>query len=346
MGFGNRQNLFWAGILLAAIFNNAQGQTTGRNQESQGARMEKASKESETTEPRGNWNVVAPTFGGRQFWSDQFVHGEWRIQKNVYTGHCRLLDPTNFRRGWGSFETCLHTFEALKKLQNIEPLSGKAVILLHGLGRTRGSMSKLSRHFKEKGFLPINVEYASTRAPIREHAKSLHRIISHLDGVDEIYFVGHSMGNIVWRYYLNEYTDKETGTQGDPRIRATVMIAPPNHGAYVARVLKPTGLFGLLTGQSGKELASKDWEKFAESLTTPNHRFAIIAGKYNVNPMFRVDNDTTVSVEETKLIGAADFKLVESMHATIMANPEVIEEVDRFFESGYLVAANKVNPLR
>ena len=53
-----------------------------------------------------NWNLSAPTFGGKQFWTDQFVYRNWRIQQNVYTKHCRLLDPSNFRRAWGSFNAC------------------------------------------------------------------------------------------------------------------------------------------------------------------------------------------------------------------------------------------------
>ena len=290
--------------------------------------------------------LVSPTLGGKQFWTDHFVHGDWRIQQHAYTKHYRLLDPHNYRRAWGSYESCQNKFTTLKKSESIQPLSGKAVILMHGLGRTRGSMSRLAQRFKQDGYVPINVGYASTRAAIEDHADALHRIINHLDGIEEIYFVGHSMGNIVWRFYLSKYSDKESGKQGDPRIRATVMIAPPNHGAYLARVLKPTGLFGLITGKSGKELASGDWAQFAESLATPQHRFAIVAGKFNGNPLFRVDNDTTVSVDETKLKGASDFGIVKSMHATIMSNAEVVDLVNRFFAEGYLVSADQQNPLR
>ena len=293
----------------------------------------------------GNWNLVTPTLGGRQFWTDQFVHREWRIQQHVHTKHCRLLDPKNRRRAWGSFNACRMKFESLKKPEQIQPLEGKAVVLMHGLGRTRQSMSRLAKQFAARGYVPINMEYASTRASIADHAAALNRIIGQLKGIDEIYFVGHSMGNIVFRYYLQQFSDPGTGIQGDARIQASVMIAPPNQGAYMARVLKPTGLFSLVTGQSGRELAS-DWSEFSRQLATPDHPFGIIAGKFNGNPLFRVDNDTTVSVEETRLAGAGDFKIFDSMHATIMSQPEVIASVDKFFSRGYFVAEGDRTPIR
>ncbi|MGQ9575532.1 MAG: hypothetical protein ACUVUC_09450 [Thermoguttaceae bacterium] len=32
-----------------------------------------------------------PTLGGKQFWADELLFHQWRIQRNVLTGHCRLL---------------------------------------------------------------------------------------------------------------------------------------------------------------------------------------------------------------------------------------------------------------
>ena len=51
-------------------------------------------------------NVAWRTLGGDQFWSDELVHGQWRIQRNAITGNYRLLDPANVRRAWGSDEQC------------------------------------------------------------------------------------------------------------------------------------------------------------------------------------------------------------------------------------------------
>ncbi len=52
-------------------------------------------------DPRQPPNLPAKTLGGTQFWSDVLVQRDWRIQRNAWTGHCRLLDGQNVRRAWG-----------------------------------------------------------------------------------------------------------------------------------------------------------------------------------------------------------------------------------------------------
>jgi len=292
-----------------------------------------------------NMNPITPTLGGKQFWTDYFIFREWRIQKNYLTKHFRLLDDRDKRKASGTFKECKAKFIEISTEEKFDPLSKKAVLLLHGLGRTRNSMNKLAKCFAANGYTPINFGYASTRAPIKAHAEALAKVISSLDGVEEIYVVGHSMGNIVFRAYLSHFIDDATQKNGDPRIQASVMIAPPNNGAYIARILKPTGVFGLVLGKSGNELASR-WDEFAMNLATPTHRFAIVAGKFNYNPLFKVDNDFVVSVDETKLVGADDFQVYNAMHATIMANKEVVESVLRFFEKGFLKTEAEKNPLK
>ncbi len=290
-------------------------------------------------------NPVTLTLGGKQFWTDHFIFREWRIQKNYLTKYFRLLDDRDKRKASGTFEECKTKFDEISAAEKFDPLSKKVVLLIHGLGRTRKSMSKLAKYFAANGYTPINFEYASTRTTIKAHAEALANVISSLDGVEEIYVVGHSMGNIVFRAYLSHFIDDTTQQGGDPRISASVMIAPPNHGAYIARILKPTGVFGLVLGKSGNELASR-WDEFAMNLATPMHRFAIVAGKFNYNPLFKIDNDFIVSVDETKLAGADDFQVYNAMHATIMANKNVVESVLRFFEKGFLKTDAEMNPLK
>ena len=65
-------------------------------------------------EPATNWNLLARTLGGKQFWTDELVHGSWRIQRNVLSDHYRLLDPNNTRRAWGSWEHCHREWQALR----------------------------------------------------------------------------------------------------------------------------------------------------------------------------------------------------------------------------------------
>ncbi len=276
------------------------------------------------------WMRWPPTLGGNRFWTDQFHFRQFRIQKNVLTGCYRLLDGRNRLRRRGSYLSCRRALEEIRDTDQLADISERVLVLVHGLGRTAKSMEKLSGYFSDRGFLVVNFEYASTQGNLAEHAMAFHHVIQSLGSVPELYFVGHSMGNIVFRKYLMDHVSKTN----DPPWKASVMLAPPSHGSYVARVLKPTLLFGLLLGRCALSLAGRG-DQLSTELATPAHRFGIIAGKYNLNPLFRSDNDMVVSVSETRLLGAHDFKVLKGMHTTLMAQPAVSSMIDRFFEFGF-----------
>src|SRR5262245_58313309 len=147
-------------------------------------------------------NFAWQTLGGEQFWSDELVYGQWRIQRNEFTGHYRLLDPTDTRRAWGTVEQCRAAFDELKLAQKMPPLDGRAVVTLHGFGRSRSHMAAIGEALRKQGDCTwINVSYASTRRSLDEHAQSLAHVIEALEGIDEIDFVCHSMANLVVRGY-------------------------------------------------------------------------------------------------------------------------------------------------
>ena len=94
---------------------------------------------------------------------------------------------------------------------------GKVVIVLHGLFKTRSSMDEVSKYLAEKGgYSVLNISYSSTRADIAANAKSLASIVEHLEGVEEIDFVVHSLGSLIVRHYLGDQIDAESGRKPDP----------------------------------------------------------------------------------------------------------------------------------
>ena len=182
-----------------------------------------------------------PTWGGKQFWSDELFFHQWRIQRNALTGHCRLLDEHDLRHAWGTYDQCQAVLEQIKRQQRLPRMSGKAVVVLHGLVRSRSAMDSLCRYLRERGgYQVFNLSYASTQCDIAQHARSLRHVINHLDGIEEINFVGHSMGNIVIRHYLGDLARQQPGKQSVSeaaadrravvRFHRCVMLSPPNHG--------------------------------------------------------------------------------------------------------------------
>ena len=81
--------------------------------------------------------IPMPTMGGVQFWADETFFHRWRIQRHATEGHYRLLDGSYLRHASGTYEQCLARLRVIRKERGLPPMQGKAVLVLHGLGRTR-----------------------------------------------------------------------------------------------------------------------------------------------------------------------------------------------------------------
>lgn len=300
-------------------------------------------------EPKMQWNIPTWTLGGKQFWTDELIHGQWRIQRNVMTGHYRLLDPKNIRRAWGTWDGCFAKWAELKREKDVPPLKKSVVIVLHGLGRTRSSMAGLAKYLAQNGdFTVMRFSYASTRSSLADDAKSLGRVVSHLEGVEEIHFVAHSMGNLVVRHLLGDQMQDACGLGVDHRFGRIVMLAPPNNGADLARRFKDNTVFQLVFGVGGREF-SKNWAKLQRHLLTPPCQFGIIAGGGDDgdgrNPLLEGDDDLVVTVEETKLAGARDFVVLPVAHTFIMDDDTVQQYTLQFLQQGHFISEDRRQPV-
>ena len=285
--------------------------------------------------PRPCW--TAP-FHGR----DQYFFHQWKIQQHVETKECRLLDGDGTSHATGTFEDCLGKLASIKREQNLPPMQGKAVVLLHGLAAPAWSMDLLARHLrKHGGYETFVVEYSSLRSTIDDQARGLARVIGSLAGIEEINMVGHSLGNIVIRRYLAGDSSPDDGWRVDPRVARIVMIAPPNHGAIAATRLSDNAVFKAVFGEAGQQLGIH-WDDLETRLATPSTEFGIIAGgwsnKLGLNPFQPGDDDGRITVETTRLAGAADFRVVPAVHELIAHDPRVLTYTLTFLTHGYFVS--------
>jgi pimeloyl-ACP methyl ester carboxylesterase len=288
--------------------------------------------------------LPAKTLGGDQFWADEFIRSGWRIQRNSFSGHYRLLDPDNYRKALGTYDACRTRFDELADVENISPKSKRAVILLHGLGRSRDCMAPLGDYLAEHGgFEVVNVSYPSTQADVREHALSLSLVLDNLEGIEEVNFVAHSLGNLVVRDWLKEHYVAE---ESKFKLGRFVMLGPPNNGAQLARNFKDNRLWRAFSGPSGKQLGG-EWDKLAEHLGTPPCEFGIIAGAVPIrNPLISGDDDLLVSVEDAKLAGACDFRVLPVHHGNVRNRDVVGEMTLKFLQNGYFKSADERTPLK
>ena len=204
------------------------------------------------------------------------------------------------------------------------------VVLLHGLARGHGSMSRLGTFLRAQGFETFGRTYPSRRHSIQYLASEVSDWIALHAGDRPVCAVTHSMGGVVVRHLH------------DPRInwQRIVMLAPPNQGSQIAAAFAKNPVFRWYYGPAGGELADgSPWP-------APPAPFGVIAGtrafawtnptSWAAGRRFPADqpNDGTVAVSETRLPGMAAFAEVDATHTWIMNDPRVLGLVLAFLRNG------------
>ena len=209
--------------------------------------------------------------------------------------------------------------------------NGQCVVLLHGLARTALSMERMKGSLEEEGYRVVNIDYPSREHRIEELAPMA--IEAGLSGCGEessrVHFVTHSLGGILVRYYFANNTFDRLGR--------VVMLAPPNHGSEAVDTLGDLPGFEWLNGPAGYQLGKGD-ESVPLQLPQPDFEFAVIAGDRTIDPITSAvlddPDDGRVSLDDTRLDGMTDFRVVGASHAFIMQNGDVIRLVKNFLAHG------------
>ncbi|MBL9090818.1 MAG: hypothetical protein JNL96_06310 [Planctomycetaceae bacterium] len=305
-----------------------------------------------------NWQM--PTFGGMQYWADEQIAGPLRIQRNVNTGHYRLLNGSDERLAWGTYPQCAAKLAEIRRLDQIKPPTTRVVILLHGMARTRHSMDDIAAAIRKvDGADVVSFGYPSLQEDVPALARSFDLFVRRLgaDGVLEIDVVAYSMGNLVTRYWLGEVAAQTAAAGGVrppnvPQLRRYVMLGPPNHGAQRANLWMENTigreLFNFAVGDGGQQLGPR-FHEIKDRLATPEAEFGIIAGGKGDGVGWHDgidgDDDGTVGVRETQLAGATDFVVVPLKHRSLLHERESLEKIASFLKNGYFTAAEARHPL-
>ncbi len=210
--------------------------------------------------------------------------------------------------------------------------SQECVVLLHGLVRSKGSMSKIEEKLLSEGYKVVNHDYPSRDFTIEELASNeIPKTLEKCDqfGVEKIHFVTHSMGGILVRYYLENYEITNLGR--------VVMLSPPNQGSEIVDELADVPGYDTLNGPAGRELGT-DEKSIPRKLGPADYELGIITGNESVNLILSQfipgEDDGKVSVENAKLEGMTDFLVVPHSHPFIMKSDSVIEQILNFLQKG------------
>lgn len=206
------------------------------------------------------------------------------------------------------------------------------LVLLHGLGRTRLSMWRLSRRAVARGWDVHNVGYPSRRAGVLTHAERIGlRLAALAADVGPLDAVTHSLGGIVLRAAV------AGGWLPQAALRRVVMLAPPNAGSELADLLSRTPLFRLAVGPAGPQLGTGEGGVPGMLPAVP-FETGVIAGARAANPLFARafggPNDGKVSVARAAVAGMRDFVEVPCGHTFIMDRPDVVRQIFHFLAHG------------
>ena len=214
--------------------------------------------------------------------------------------------------------------------QNDEvPDNKEIIVLLHGLGRSNTSMWLLASRLEDAGYFVQRVGYNSLHQNPDEILKDISSQIKRCcqKHTHSVHFVGHSLGGLMVRAYLQNYKVDKLGR--------VVLLGTPNKGAEAADHFSNSWLMNIL-GPTAKALGTDD-NSFPKSLKAPYYPIGIIAGevKSELNdPVIPGKDDGLVSVEATKIDVMTDFIIIETGHSMMRYDSEVADQTIEFIKNG------------
>ena len=176
------------------------------------------------------------------------------------TGARAMLSPTGFRgaaleAAWSAAHLALYPLGLVEEkareevgrftLGDLPPMqrglvigdveaAGTPILLVHGMVDNRSIFALLRRGLRRRGFgRVLALNYSPLSDDVREVAQRLAELIESVcadTGYERVHVVGHSMGGLVARYYVQKLG-------GDARVHTLVTLGTPHEGTTVAYLL-------------------------------------------------------------------------------------------------------------
>ena len=210
----------------------------------------------------------------------------------------------------------------------------QCVVLIHGLGRSAGSMEEMQEALVQEGYQTVNLGYSSTKKDIEtiveeDYPPGILQCMAFKP--ETIHFVTHSLGGIILRKAFSSGKPENLGR--------VVMLSPPNKGSKLVDKIKDWRLFQWMMGPAGQQLVTGT-DSITSQLGKADFDLGIITGNRHAffDSLFAfmipgVD-DGKVSVENAKLEGMNDFLVTNDSHPFIMNSENVQKETIHFLQYG------------
>ncbi|MBR6056656.1 MAG: alpha/beta fold hydrolase [Victivallales bacterium] len=287
---------------------------------------------SQLIEHNSTLNIKAPILNGEVFWNSYESNG-WKLQINTFSGWWRIVDANDVRVARGTTERQLN---ALLDNRPTSPFPnymdegfrfgktpakeaiGNTVVLIHGWGVRASSMQDLADELAERGFDAYSYDYPTSACSLSLHCEiflmKFRDLMKHLPDNETIHILTHSMGGLVMRGALAKMSSEECH-----RIRAFVMLGPPNHGSALANISIIDNF-----NHSLKDMRP-DSDSFVNNIPSPAWLppVGIIAGRF----------DGKVPLESTQLPAPLtyDLTVVNCTHPGLRKPSNVLEHILAFY---------------
>ncbi|WP_031290008.1 esterase/lipase family protein [Pseudoalteromonas agarivorans] len=173
------------------------------------------------------------------------------------------------------------------------------VVLAHGLGRSDWAMRYFAQQLKHAHYKVCSLNYASLGQSVEAvFTQTTTQINACIANVSEVHFVGHSLGGLVIRAYL----------QNNPRVfngntlGNVVLIGTPNKGSELANHLNGSWLMHIAGGVSQSLITGS--KSLGNTINELDIDLGVIAGTKAstlTQHYFKGKNDGLVFVESAKL---------------------------------------------
>lgn len=204
-------------------------------------------------------------------------------------------------------------------------------VLMHGIGRSPAAMRKMEKDLTRRGYAVLNLAYDSRHYDLATLAQRMHGEIAPFAAMRgcTLHFVGHSMGALVVRTYIQMYRPEKLGR--------VVALGSPNRGSEVADFLNKIGVFEPLYGPAGQQLLTS--YDVSQTFEKPFYEIGVIAGDRTIDPVSSMiitgNDDGKVSIDSTHIDGEKDHIVLHANHATMPSNAAVIIETAHFLQYGF-----------
>ncbi|KAA3613736.1 MAG: hypothetical protein DWQ05_15775 [Calditrichaeota bacterium] len=212
------------------------------------------------------------------------------------------------------------------------------VYLLHGLGRSKTAVWLLASRLEEAGFAVNRIDYSSLHKSPEEIMQDVSQQIlaGNPQEFQTVHFVGHSLGGLLIRAYLEKNKVKNLGR--------VVLLGTPNKGTPLVDKYRDSWWLQLL-GPTTLALGT-DENSFPSSIADPYYPVGVIAGVavgIENEDLIPGQDDGLVPLESTKVNGMTDMVIIESGHSMMRYNEDVARQTIAFLRHGKFYS--KGNPM-